>query len=288
MISIENKFVKALFSTKGAELQSFKNKETDIEYMWNGDPGYWGKFSPVLFPIVGGLKNNSYYVEDQKYDLPRHGFARDREFTLKQISEKEVSFTLTYDEDTLKRYPFKFVLELHYKVNGTTLSCSYRVTNPDEQVLLFSIGGHPAFAVPSDDKIAYNDYFLVFNKDTELVYHKISNDLISNTTATIKLNDGTLPLSHSLFYEDALVFKTLKSDRISLRNHKTPHGLDFNFYDFPFFGIWAARDADFVCLEPWCGIADGTDHDQNLASKEGIVHLEHNEKWERTWSVSCF
>lgn len=289
MISIENEYVKAVFSAKGAELQSFKSKETDTEYLWNGNPQYWGKFSPVLFPIVGGLKDNTYFVNGQKYTLPRHGFARDREFKADQVSPTVLTFTLTHDEDTLKVYPFKFILALHYKIEGKTLSCTYHVVNTDHQdALLFSVGGHPAFAAQVDHELTYDDYFLTFNKDTELVYHKIDHDLITDETDTIKLKDHVLHLNHKLFYEDALVFKTLKSDRITLRNRKNPRGLHFDFDSFPFFGIWAAKDADFVCLEPWCGIADGTNHDQNLETKEGIVGLHAGENWERSWSVSCF
>jgi galactose mutarotase-like enzyme len=237
MISIENEYVKALFSDKGAELQSFKSKVTDTEYLWNGNPDYWGKFSPVLFPIVGGLKDNTYYFEGQEYHLPRHGFARDHEFEVQQISDTEVIFTLSHSEDTLKVYPFKFILALHYKIDDSKLTCTYQVSNPGQDTLLFSVGAHPAFAAPSGDGVNYNDYFLSFNKDTSLVFHKISSDLISDQTGTIKLDNGILPLSHQLFYEDALVLKTLKSDRISLSNRKNQRGLHFDFRDFPFFGI---------------------------------------------------
>jgi galactose mutarotase-like enzyme len=288
MISIENDYVKALFSAKGAELQSFKSKETDTEYLWNGNPQYWGKFSPVLFPIVGGLKDNTYIFNGQKYKLPRHGFARDREFKVEQVNTTELLFTLIHDEETLRVYPFKFTLAIHYKIEGKSLSCTYQVFNTDKDKLLFSIGGHPAFAAPAGHELAYDDYFLEFNKDTELVYHKINSDLITDETGIIKLEEHVLPLNHKLFYEDALVFKTLKSDRITLRNRKNSQGLHFDFDGFPFFGIWAAKDADFVCLEPWFGIADGINHDQNLETKEGIVGLQTGKNWERIWSISCF
>jgi galactose mutarotase-like enzyme len=288
MILLQNEYVQAQFSSKGAELQNFKNNETGYEYLWSGNPQYWGKFSPVLFPIVGGLKDNSYYFNDKKYNLPRHGFARDREFKIDQHSESEVHFSLSHDEETLKVFPFAFNLALQYKIDGTQLSCAYQITNPGDQTLFFSVGAHPAFAVHTDEELSYGDYFLTFNKDTQLVYHKIGNDLITDETETIKLKNQMLPLRHSLFYEDALVIKTLKSNRISLRNHKNERGLHFDFSGFPFFGIWAAKDADFVCLEPWCGIADGTRHDQNLSSKEGVIQLDSGLKWERSWSVTGF
>ena len=288
MILLENDHIKASLTTKGAELQSLTSKATDRNYLWNGNKDYWGKFSPVLFPIVGALKNNTYLFDEKEYTLPRHGFARDNEFEAEQISNTEAVFTLTQNEETLKIYPFDFILKLHYKITGASLSCSYVVLNPGNKDLLFSVGGHPAFAVTTNQKVSYNDYFLEFNKDESLTYHKLNGDLIGQETEVINLESHSLPLTHQLFYKDALVFKTLKSDSISLKNHKDPHGLHFSFKDFPFFGIWAAKDADFVCLEPWCGIADGVNHNQELKDKEGIITLAPQDNWERTWSVACF
>lgn len=288
MISLQNEYIQIEIALKGAELQRLKSKTTSIEYLWNGDAHYWGKFSPVLFPIVGGLKNNTYYFEGKEFHLPRHGFARDQQFDVQQISDTEALFTLTDNADTRVVYPFSFKLVLHYKLYDTELFCTYKVTNPSDNELLFSIGGHPAFATPTGNNLNYSDYYLTFNKDIELVYHKINQDLIDDETATIILKDGILPLKHQLFYDDALVFKNLKSNCISLKNSKNLHGLDFHFSDFPFFGIWAARDANFVCLEPWCGVADGINHHQQLRNKEGIISLSPRQDWQRTWSIVCF
>lgn len=288
MIFLENEHIKASFAKRGAELQSILNTKNNINYLWNGNPAYWGKFSPVLFPVVGALKDNTYYYENKEYKLSRHGFARDYEFQSKQPDNEEVIFTLSHNEETLKVYPFQFILQLRYKLSESGLSCTYEVSNPDHQPLLFSIGAHPAFNVPFRSGLKYTDYFLEFNKDNFLSYHKIDNDLIANETVEIELKDKKLSLRHELFYEDALVFKSLKSDCISIRSDKSPHGLHFRFKDFPFFGIWAAKDADFLCLEPWCGIADGLNHTQKLEEKDGIIRLAPNETWKRTWEIECF
>lgn len=289
MIFLENEQLHISFASKGAELQSLKSKKNNINYLWNGNPDYWGKFSPVLFPIVGGLKNNTYYFQEKEYHLSRHGFARDKDFQVNHPSATEVVFTLTEDEETLKVYPFRFVLRLRYKLAGNSLSCTYEVLNPaDQHPLLFSLGAHPAFAVLTTDALSYSDYYLQFNKDSALVYHKVKDDLIDSETAVIELPDGILPLKHELFYDDAIVLKTLKSDCITLSNHKTTQGIHFRFKDFPFFGIWAAKNADFVCLEPWCGIADGTDHQQQLENKEGIIALSPDETFTCQWEVACF
>lgn len=285
---IENEHLRASFASKGAELQYITGVDSGTEYLWDGDAKYWPKFSPVLFPIVGALKDDTYQFEGQTYSLPRHGFARNMEFEVEKLSEQEILFTLTSSPETLKNYPFEFKLRLRYKMIKASVSCTYEVSNLANKELLFSIGGHPAFAAPLNKQGEYEDYFLKFNTDDELTYHEIEDNLISNDTATIKLKDKSLFLKHDLFYNDALVLKKLKSTSISLMNTKNYNGINFKFENFPYFGIWAAKDANFVCLEPWCGIADRVDHNHQLREKEGIITLAPKAEWQRTWEVTCF
>jgi galactose mutarotase-like enzyme len=288
MITIENEKLKAMISPKGAELQSLINKETGIEYLWSGDTAYWGKYSPVLFPIVGTLKDDTYLYKDKVYQLPRHGFARERTFLKDQISPSEAVFTLTQDADTLEVYPFAFSLKLRYQLLDNLLICNYEVTNTGYDELLFSVGAHPAFAVPMVKDTLYADYYLQFNVAEELFRWKLDKGLIADAAEPLSAKNGKLPLTHELFYEDAIVLKNLQSNRITIGCTKHQHGLHFNFNNFPFFGIWAARNAGFVCLEPWCGIADSVQHNQQLTGKEGIVKLTVNAHWQRNWNVECF
>jgi galactose mutarotase-like enzyme len=286
MIYLENDFIKAGFSTKGAELQQLLHIESGENYLWNGNAEFWGKYSPVLFPIVGGLKENTYRYNEESYKLSRHGFARDNEFSVEKQTSNELLFVFCGTSDTQAVYPFEFKLGIRYTLEKASLSCSYEVLNTGEKELLFSVGGHPAFAVHTSEELSYSDYYLQFDKDTSIEYHQIENDLISNNTKVLELDNGKLGLQHQLFYNDALVFKTLKSEKITLANNKNSNRLDFEFHNFPYFGIWAAKDADFVCLEPWCGIADVIGHDSALENKEGIVKLSQNQLFTRTWSVT--
>ena len=288
MITLENDYIQVSLAAKGAELQRLFSKETQLEYLWNGDEQYWGKHSPVLFPIVGALKNDSFTYKDETFHLPRHGFARDQVFEAEKISPSEAVFTLKETEESLKVYPFHFELKLKYKLIDRKLNLTYEVVNTGKDELLFSLGAHPAFAVPNTPKTDYNDYYLAFNADKKLTFWKLDNGLIAKDTGNINLNGHKLNLKHELFYNDALVFKTLQSNCISLLNTKNDFGLHFHFEDFPFFGIWAATDAPFVCLEPWCGVADDVDHNQELAHKEGIIKLDAGQNWERFWEVECF
>ena len=288
MITLQNEILTAVIANKGAELQKLVNRRSGINYMWSGDVTYWGKYSPVLFPIVGGLKDDTYYYKDKIYTLPRHGFAREKEFTSQQLNSTEVVFTLTHDEQTLAAYPFAFILKLRYQLNNNWLACTYEVYNPGNDVLLFSIGAHPAFAVPLTAGSAYQDHYLEFNKAEPLQQWKIKKGLIDTHTELLQTDNGRLIMQHELFYEDAIVLKGLQSNCISLACSKHDHGLNFYFNDFGFFGIWASRNAPFVCLEPWCGIGDHVNHNQLLTDKEGINLLGSGETFSRTWSVECF
>ncbi len=288
MITLENDYIKVSLAAKGAELQGLFSKETRLEYLWNANPKYWAKHSPVLFPIVGSLKNNHFTYQGKSYELPRHGFARDHVFNFEKISETEAIFTLTQNEDTLKVYPFYFELKLRYQLIDRKLNLTYEVKNTGTAELLFSIGAHPAFAVPNTPNTVYEDYYLAFNADEKLTFWKLEDGLVADETELIELGGHRLNLKHDLFYNDALVFKTLQSNCISLLNTKNDYGLHFHFEEFPFFGIWAATDAPFVCLEPWCGVADGVHHDQELTHKEGMIKLDAGESWSRFWEVECF
>ncbi|MEJ5994693.1 aldose 1-epimerase family protein [Pedobacter sp. Du54] len=287
-IYIENEHLRVSFSSKGAELQHITGIDSETEYLWSGDAKHWPKFSPVLFPIIGALKENSYQFEGETYVLPRHGFARDMDFEVEKISDLEILFILKSTPETLKDYPFEFKLGLRYKLTKATVCCTYEISNPSPKELLFSIGGHPAFAAPLNRQGKYTDYYLQFNADDKLTYHEIEDNLISDKTITLNLDDKKLFLKHQLFYNDALVIKNLKSNSISLMNTKNYNGINFKFENFPYFGIWAAKDAEFICLEPWCGIADSINHNQQLKDKEGIIVLEPHGEWQRSWEVTCF
>jgi galactose mutarotase-like enzyme len=288
MIQLKFGDLSAGICRKGAELRSLKHAKTGLEYMWQANPDFWGKHSPVLFPIVGSLKNDRYLFNGESYALPRHGFARDKVFSAHQTDDNEVVFTLEEDEEILKVYPFKFRLQLKYRLDETGLSCTYIVHNPSENALWFSVGGHPAFNVPLMPDTTYDDYYLTFNKDEPLIRWHLQEGLISNETSVLEATNGRLNLNPSLFHEDAIVLKNLKSTQVTLGCDKHAHGFHFDFSGFPYLGIWAAKDAPFVCIEPWCGHADTVGHNQQLTEKPGIERLGAGEYWERTWVVNVF
>jgi galactose mutarotase-like enzyme len=286
---ISNGLVTARISHKGAELYSLYNHALQLEYMWGADPRFWPKTSPVLFPVVGALKGGYFLFRNKRFELPRHGFAREQVFEVETEEISKAVFVLRSNEETLKNYPFSFELRLIYELNEFGLEVTYEVSNTANEKMYFSIGGHPAFKVPLIEGTRYEDYFLKFQKKEKIDRWPVASEgLIGNHPTPMLDDEDVLPLTRELFYEDAIVLKGLRSTVISIRSHKHSHGLDFSFPGFPLFGIWASRDADFVCLEPWCGIGDSVNHDQQIQHKEGIVELLGRGSWLRSWSVKCY
>jgi galactose mutarotase-like enzyme len=289
MYTIENELLKVTIRSTGAELSSIYNKAQQLEYLWSGDPAFWAKQSPVLFPIVGTLKSDTYFFNDKAYHLGRHGFARDMEFMVTTKAADSVTFTLQSNADTLAKFPFAFRFDITYTIAQSQLLVNYTVANSGAGSLYFSVGAHPAFKLPLVDNTAYEDYSLVFNHTENTGRWPISPEgLIDAAPEPFLDHTDRLPLRKELFYKDALVFKQLKSDTITLSSPKTTHGWSVSFPGFPYMGIWAAKNADFVCIEPWCGIADSVSTDQQLIHKEGIVTLKKGQTYVRQWTLELW
>ncbi|MGH2648854.1 MAG: aldose 1-epimerase family protein, partial [Ginsengibacter sp.] len=200
-----------------------------------------------------------------------------------------VVFKLENTAASLVNYPFAFRLLIRYELDKNFLKVTYEVTNSESDDLYFSIGAHPAFKVPLTGGTNYDDYYLEFNRNDNAGRWPISKDgLIELVPEKFFNNSSRINLTHELFQKDALVFKHLHSFKVSLKTDLNSHGLDFYFEEFPYLGLWAAKGGDFVCIEPWCGIADSVDHDQQLIRKEGIVQLPANDTWAKEWKVRFF
>lgn len=279
VITLSNSQISVAIKTLGAELCSIKNK-LNREFMWEGNPNFWGKHSPVLFPIVGTLKNNTFYHNDTKYTLTRHGFARDMEFELIEKTENSATFSIQSNSATLLNYPFEFELQIQYRLINTTVEIDYKVVNKDNSEIPFSIGAHPAFALPS----SFEDYNLDFEKVEPLEYTLLENDLVSQQTEKIHTNTNRVPLTYELFKRDALIFKKLQSNSLTIIEEEKPI-LKVHFQDFPSLGIWTKVGAPFICIEPWFGYSDTTESNGNLFEKEGVIVLEANANFQAKFSI---
>jgi galactose mutarotase-like enzyme len=277
--TIKNSYLIAVINPKGAELISLKTNKNK-EYIWEGNPVFWGKHSPVLFPIVGTLKNNSYHYNETEYHLSRHGFARDMEFQLLEKSENSVIFSLSSSEESFKVYPFDFEFQIIYTLDENKLNITYNIINNNECIMPFSIGAHPAFALPN----SFEDYSLTFEHSENLISYELENDLLSDKFTTIKMTDNQIPLNYSLFEKDALIFKKLQSKKITILENKNPF-LSVKFNDFPNLGIWTKNEAPFLCIEPWIGYSDTIHSSGNILEKEGIQLIEPKKTFQCNFNI---
>ncbi|AQP82586.1 aldose 1-epimerase family protein [Listeria monocytogenes] len=276
MIKLENEVLLVEMKTAGAELTRIFHKDTGLEYLWNADSKFWGRHSPVLFPTVGRLVEDTYLVDGKPYHLGQHGFARDRDFQVVEQTEKSVRFELDADEDSLAVYPYKFKLSIIYTIEKNTVAVSYEVENTDNKRIYFSIGAHPAFNLPLTDGTTFEDYYLDFGTEENLETLCLEGPYRSGEIKKVVDEAARyLPLNYDLFKNDALIFEALKQKEMTIKSDKTPHFVKVSFPEFPFVGVWTAKArTPFLCIEPWYGIADGAGESVELRDKAGIEHLE--------------
>ncbi|ENQ7570800.1 aldose 1-epimerase family protein [Listeria monocytogenes] len=276
MIKLENEVLLVEMKTAGAELTRIFHKDTGLEYLWNADSKFWGRHSPVLFPTVGRLVEDTYLVDGKPYHLGQHGFARDRDFQVVEQTEKSVRFELDADEDSLAVYPYKFKLSIIYTIEKNTVAVSYEVENTDNKRIYFSIGAHPAFNLPLTDGTTFEDYYLDFGTEENLETLCLEGPYRSGEIKKVVDEAARyLPLNYDLFKNDALIFEALKQKEMTIKSDKTPHFVKVSFPEFSFVGVWTAKaGTPFLCIEPWYGIADGAGESVELRDKAGIEHLE--------------
>ncbi|PZP12671.1 MAG: aldose epimerase [Aliarcobacter butzleri] len=270
---IKNSFIKAQIKSFGAELNSLKKCDENFEYIWQANSKYWARHSPVLFPIVGRLKEDSYFYKNKKYSLSQHGFARDKEFEIVQNEADFIEFRLKSDEKSLEFYPFFFELDIGYKLDKNSLIVSYKVKNKSDEKMYFSIGAHPAFNTQVGDFLEFE------NIKTTKRYFLDEKGLIYKNQ-DLNLENSKLYLDKDLFKDDALVFNDSNIKQITLKNIENKSRVKVKFDNFPYLGIWSKpNDAPFVCIEPWFGVADEENTNQKIEDKKGILSLEKEEEF---------
>lgn len=282
--TIKNNHVSVSILHKGAELCSIKDKE-GIEYIWEADDNYWPRHAPILFPIVGKLKDFSYQHKRSKYTLPQHGFARDKNFFLKSVSDDFVVFYLNSDVETQSTYPFEFELVVSYGLIKNKLIIEYKVSNFGSEPMPFSIGAHPGFRCPILPEEKMEDYQLVFEKKENLKRHLLDGGLFSGETVSYLENSSKINLTESTFIQDALVFEQVQSKFVQLRSTKSNHSVKVGIEGFPYLGLWSKPGAPFVCIEPWYGKADSIHSNGILIEKEGIILLEPQREFSCSYSI---
>lgn len=290
MTTIENDWLKVHIAKEGAEIRSVTHKKNAIDYMWSGDSEYWGRVAPVLFPIVGRLKDDQYELNGQTYSLTQHGFLRDVTFEVNEQKEGYASFLFESDGQFKNIYPYEFTAIIHYTLNENSLSVKWEIINKNDEDMYFSIGAHPAFKLPLVEGEEVSDYMLHITpqENEKVMQYELKNALVHEKGAITDLS--TIQLDDSLFVNDAVIYSHIR--RIDLQSQKSEHGVEVSFDHFPFVGIWSKYDdknhtmAPFVCIEPWYGIADMHNTTGDLKEKFGINRLAANETFQRDYTMT--
>lgn len=259
---IENEELLVTIDSFGAEVKSVLNKKNGKEYMWCGDPEFWGRTSPVLFPIVGSVRDKKYRYRGQEYIMGQHGFARDMEFILEEQSDKEIYFKLFSNEETYVKYPFHFELIVGYRLEGNGLTVVWKVYNCDTKEMYFSIGAHPAFYFEKGD-------FISFEGVNKIQYNLLGEDgLMLPETYELGLENGRVEISQELFEKSALIVENRQTGEVALCK---PDGTVYVTvrFDAPLFGVWSPekKKAPFICIEPWYGRCDAVDFEGSIAER---------------------
>lgn len=288
MHTLKNEVLTVEVSSHGAELQSIRKNGT--EYLWQGDPAYWGRRSPVLFPIVGSVWEKRYRVNGVEYELGQHGFARDMDFTLVSSSDTEVRYRLESDEQTLEKYPFRFVLEIAYRLHGNCLDVIWEVMNPETETLYFQIGAHPAFIYPDYSTLSKERGFLSFDRTEGLECIRIKEkgcvDAVTKYPLEIP-SDGRLPVASDTFDAiDTIMLQDSQIGRVDMMRADGTPWLSLSF-DAPVVGIWSppGKVAPFICIEPWYGRCDRAGYEGEYCDKDWMNSLEPGGKFSSVYTI---
>lgn len=283
---ISNEFLELVVSSHGAEKQSLVSKETKISYLRDIDQ-YWNRYAPLLFPIVGKLRDLKTFINNKEYSMNQHGFLRDQEFELYSQSESELVLVNKFNEETLKKYPFEYKVFVKYILEGKTLHTEFTVVNEDYQVIPFNYGGHPGFKLPLYENETFEDYTVKFEKtenfDAPTV--KLDNGTLDFVNTIKYSNIDEIKLNYKYFEIDAIVIPNVKSQSVKLVN-KEDKGIKFDFKGFPSLAIWTKPNAPFVCLEPWIGYADHHDSNYQFIEKDNMQFLNPGDKFSVTYSIT--
>ena len=297
---LENERIKVEIDSFGAEVKSVINKNNMREYMWYGNPKYWGRTSPVLFPFVGSLKDKKYKWNGKEYAMGQHGFARDREFTLIRQAEDEIWFELRSDTETLEKYPFAFVLQIGYRISSGAetddVKVLWKVSNPAEETMYFSIGAHPAFLCPvhgyDKKKGGCKEGYKLYFADADVIRHHgndVASGLALREDIEMPLDHGYVTITKEFFDRCTYMVEGGQTKCVGIADEEGKHIVEVCF-DTPLFAIWSPekKDAPFICIEPWYGRCDAADFEGDLSEREYINTLAAGENFEGSYTMKFY
>ena len=287
MTILSNETLRVEVSAHGAELQSIR--KGDVEYLWQGDSRYWGRRSPVLFPIVGSVWEARYRVDGTEYQLGQHGFARDMDFTLVCATDTEVRYRLESSDETLAKYPYPFVLEIAYRLHGASIDVIWEVKNPSDKEIYFQIGAHPAFFYPDYDPEKSGRGFFTFDRTEgiECIRIKEKGCVDAVTKWPLEMPEGVLKLEKDTFDAiDTIMVQDSQLKRVNMFKEDGTAWLSLSF-DAPVVGIWSppGKVAPFICIEPWYGRCDRVGYEGEYKDKDWMNCLAPGEGFKSVYTI---
>ncbi len=287
---IKNDSLQVEILSLGAQMCSIKDAD-GTEYLWQGNPKYWEDMAPNLFPYIARMTDKKYTVYGNTYEMDIHGFAKDTVFDAEQKADDHIVFSISDSEETRKQYPFSFVFEVDYRLEGSKLLVTYGVKNNDDKVMYFGVGGHPGFNVPMEEGLTFEDYYLEFNtvEDTKRV--GFSEDcFVTGKNVKYDLEDGNrIPLRHDLFDDDAIILVDMAKG-VTLKSDKGNKAIHVTYPDMSYLGFWhmPKTDAPYVCIEPWSSLPSRKDIVEDLATQPGLIALEPNGEYQNQFVIEIF
>lgn len=280
MVTIKNSVITVSIAERGAEIQSIKKDGT--EYMWSRDPKFWSSCAPIMFPMCGGLKQGRYELDGVSYEMPKHGFAKISDFEIEAQSDESVTFILRDNEDTRKMYPFAFAFRVKYELCGASLKVTYDAENLDDKTMYCTFGGHEAYATPE----GIEAYELIFPEKETLYAYALNGDILTDYTKLMVNDSNRLVLDDRHFALDALVFKNVKSNSVTLKSKISERQVTVEFDGFDYLVLWHKHTAPYLCIEPWCGLSDLMGSSYDFTTKAGMRALPAGSHFVRTHTIT--
>ena len=288
LLTIQNDALALTVDTYGAQMMSLRATD-GVEYLWQGDPAYWARRAPTLFPFIGRLTDNTYQYRGTVYPMGIHGFASASEFSAVEHTDDRLVLELNSTEQTRDQYPFGFSFRITYALEGNAVAVTYQVSNRGEETMPFAVGGHPGFRVPLLSDEVFTDYELIFSTPcrpdrvgfTPTVY-------VSGQDMPYPLEeDVRLGLRHDLFDEDAIILKNMARE-VTMRSRVSGRGVRVAYPDMPYVGFWhmPKKDAPYVCIEPWSSLPARQDVVEEITCKSDFIHLPAGKTYETTWTIT--
>ena len=297
---LENAFLKVEIDTFGAEIKSVMSKADNREYMWYGNPKFWGRTSPVLFPFVGSLKDKKYTWKGREYPMGQHGFARDNEFALVEQTENAIWFSFSSNDETMKVYPFAFRLMVGYTLEQDTVRVTWKVENPADETMYFSIGAHPAFLCPvhrtktadgTSLQGSKTGYKLYFEGADEIHHH--GNDAVTgmslNEDLVLPLQNHRATITEDFFDRCTYMVEGSQTRCVGLED-EAGNPIVRVMFDTPLFAIWSPekKNAPFLCIEPWYGRCDAADFTGDISMRKYTNELPAGEVFTGGYAMQFF